>query len=285
MRLPDFMVIGAAKSATTSLHNLLRQHPDIWLSTPKEPTFYSNPEINARGLSWYSSLFEEAEEHQICGEASTTYMRWPFKESPNNRDPWPDISKIDKELRFIYMVRHPVDRAYSHYGHHMRRGCTMSFEDALDRNSIYIDTSRYADQLRHFRTHMPDAPLLILDFEQFVSNQQECMNQVFEFLGVKACDSYALNSDEMNLKGPEHIINHTINRFPILRGARRLVPSSMRGGLRSALLASPIGKLAHRRSSTTPMRPETRSRLIELFEPDICHLEELMNRPLPKWRS
>ena len=56
------MVIGAAKSATTSLHEILRNHPEVWMATPKEPTSFSNPEVNKRGLSWYSSLFEGAGE-------------------------------------------------------------------------------------------------------------------------------------------------------------------------------------------------------------------------------
>ena len=284
MKLPDFMIIGAAKSATTSLHRMLKLHPDIWLSDPKEPTFYSNPEINARGIDWYSGLFEGASEHQICGEASTTYMRWPFEEAPNNRDPWPDISKIDKEIRFIYMVRHPVDRAYSHYGHHMRTGCTMSFEEAMERNSVYIDTSRYSEQIRHFRRYMPDAPLLIVDFDEFTSNQAGCMKRIHTFLGVKEHQPDENPAVRMNHKGPEHLISHTINRIPILRSSRRLFPPSVRNRLRSILIASPIGKLAHRRTETPPMLPETRSRLIEAFEADVSCIERLTNRPLPNWR-
>ncbi|MCH2162643.1 MAG: sulfotransferase, partial [Phycisphaerales bacterium] len=228
MRLPDFMIIGAAKSATTSLHGVLGNHPDVWMSSPKEPTFFSNPEMHARGMSWYGSLFEGASENQLCGEASTTYMRWPFAEAPNDRDPWPDIAELDKALRFIYMVRHPVDRAYSHYGHHMRTGCTMSFEDALQKNSIYVDTSRYSKQLEHFRSHLPDAPLLVLEFGDFKNNQARCFQQVFDFLDIRHHTPDDSVETHENRKGPEHYISHTAKKIPILWQARQLLPRRMR---------------------------------------------------------
>ncbi|NER32103.1 MAG: sulfotransferase domain-containing protein, partial [Symploca sp. SIO1C4] len=77
MRLPDFLIIGAAKSGTTTLYKYLCRHPQICMSNPKEPDFFAIDHIYDQGIDWYSSLFSEARLKQVCGEASTTYTRLP----------------------------------------------------------------------------------------------------------------------------------------------------------------------------------------------------------------
>ncbi len=76
-RLPDFIIIGAMKSATSTLHNQLSAQPGIFMSTPKEPNFFSDDDIYNQGLSWYSGLFSDANARDICGESSTHYTKLP----------------------------------------------------------------------------------------------------------------------------------------------------------------------------------------------------------------
>ena len=71
MSLPDFFIIGAAKAGTTSLFALLERHPDIFMSTPKEPEFFARDDLYSKGLESYADLFEQALPGQILGEAST----------------------------------------------------------------------------------------------------------------------------------------------------------------------------------------------------------------------
>ena len=80
LRLPDFFIIGSAKSGTTTLYRYLCRHPNIFMSTPKEMSFFSKDKEYERGVEWYASLFADASENQLCGEASTTYTRWPLYE-------------------------------------------------------------------------------------------------------------------------------------------------------------------------------------------------------------
>ncbi len=76
-RLPDFIIIGAMKSATTTLHGLLASQPGVFMSTPKEPCFFSDDEVWARGVGWYASLFEAAPAGALLGESSTHYTKLP----------------------------------------------------------------------------------------------------------------------------------------------------------------------------------------------------------------
>ena len=74
---PDFIVIGAMKSATTTLHEQLARQPGIFMSRPKEPNFFSDDAIYARGWGWYSSLFQAADLGSLRGESSTHYTKLP----------------------------------------------------------------------------------------------------------------------------------------------------------------------------------------------------------------
>ncbi len=74
---PNFIIIGAMKSATSTLHNQLAAQPGIFMSTPKEPNFFSDDTVYAQGLAWYHGLFSEAAETDLCGESSTHYTKLP----------------------------------------------------------------------------------------------------------------------------------------------------------------------------------------------------------------
>ena len=114
-RLPDFIIIGAAKAGTTTLHHYLDLNPQIYMSSPKEPCFFSDDEIYVKGVDWYSSLFSSAKPDQACGEASTRYSPYPqYTEAA------PRMAELLPHVKLIYIMRHPVDRAYSHHVHEMK---------------------------------------------------------------------------------------------------------------------------------------------------------------------
>ena len=131
-RNPDFLVIGAMKAGSTTLHTYLSRHPDLYLHERKEPGFFSREERYARGIEWYRALFADARPDQLCAESSTCYTRWP-----HFADVAPRIRQHVPEVRFVYIMRDPVARAYSHYAHMMgeRRSeglPVLSFGEALE---------------------------------------------------------------------------------------------------------------------------------------------------------
>ena len=153
-RLPDFLIIGAAKSGTSSIYNFLRRHPGLHCSDPGEPEFFSHDEVWEKGFDWYTDLFAEAGDEQICLEKSTAYTRWPeFPEAA------PRIAKHLLHARFIYIIRHPVDRAYSHYVHRVSRELPEfaavdnpppTFEDHVPHDPICLNGSEYLDQIERY---------------------------------------------------------------------------------------------------------------------------------------
>ena len=223
LKTPDFMVIGAAKAGTTTLYHKLKNHPNIMLGEPKEPMYFSNPEVFSRGPEWYSSLFDAAKDSQLCGDCSTTYMRYPFQEKPNTKNPWPEISRLEKTPKFIYIIRHPVDRAYSHYVHHMRYGCTMTFEEAIDQNPIYVDCSRYATQIDVFREHLPDAKMLVLNFDDVVHNRTGITYMALEFLRLPSILPPDPHHSMMNRSDNRAFFSNLMSKVPMWSTARKFI--------------------------------------------------------------
>ena len=114
---PDFIVVGAMKSATTTLHEQLARQPGVFMSSPKEPNFFSDDAIYARGWGWYSSLFGEAGPGVVRGESSTHYTKLPT--FPRT------VERMVHDLpcvKLIYVMRHPIDRLISQYVHELTAG-------------------------------------------------------------------------------------------------------------------------------------------------------------------
>src|SRR6185295_6140807 len=110
---PDFVVIGAMKCGTSTLHVQLAAQPGFFMSEPKEPNFFSDDAEFARGEGWYRGLFAGAGEGDLRGESSTHYTKLPTHPRTVERL----ASELGRDLRFVYVVRHPVDRLVSHYVH------------------------------------------------------------------------------------------------------------------------------------------------------------------------
>ena len=135
MILPNLLIVGAAKSGTTSLHNYLIQHPDVFMSKHKEPHFLINNEIGLsripKGINKindYSNLFLNSENYQYRGESSAMYLQFPEIAIKN-------IKKyLDKHVKIIIMLRNPVDRAFSGYQHVKRYNIDedLDFKNAID---------------------------------------------------------------------------------------------------------------------------------------------------------
>ena len=115
--LPSFIIIGAMKSATSTLYSQLLRQPGIYLPSLKEPNFFSDDTQFARGRNWYCGLFEEAEASDILGEASTHYTKLPTYPQTVAR-----MRDNLKNPRLIYVMRDPVDRLISQYIHQWSEG-------------------------------------------------------------------------------------------------------------------------------------------------------------------
>lgn len=290
-RRPDFVIIGAMKSGTSTLDSYLRRHPDVFMSYPKEPKFFSRDEVRAQGLDWYFSLFLGAHAGQICGEASTCYSRWPYFGNVAGR-----IHEVLPDARFIYVMRHPVERAYSHYRHEIEERrmlderYTISFEKALEEEPVIIDTSLYRRQIEKFLDYYPREKVLLLFFEDLTNDPPMVLSQVETFLGIRHYPELTQSEIVSNRFGSriaqEDLVRleDRLRRFPgLARAVKALLPLPARERMREIATAV----LARRRriqeigGRISPLLDTTRRQLLTRFVEPNRALEELMGRRVP----
>lgn len=199
-RLPDFLVIGAQKSGTTSLYEYLTGHPSIAPARGKGVHYFE--EHYARGLDWYRSRFPLRTAATLSGEATPAYLFYPVVPERVQRDL--------PMVKLIAVLRNPVERAFSHYQHERATGVEeLSFAAALagedDRlrgeeekvraNARYVSfpllhqsyRSRglYAEQIERWLRVIPRERLLILQAERLFSDSASVMDEAVSFLGLK----------------------------------------------------------------------------------------------------
>ena len=156
-RMPDFIIIGAMKSATSTLHNQLGAQSGVFMSTPKEPNFFSDDEVYSQGIGWYSGLFSDADVEDICGESSTHYTKLPDYPDTIQR-----LKAAVPQPKLIYVMRDPIDRLISHYMHQWSQGViSCDIDQAIDDYPELIDYSCYGLQIKPllWRPLAPEAVL------------------------------------------------------------------------------------------------------------------------------
>jgi hypothetical protein len=187
---PRAYLIGAQKAGTTSLARVLDLHPRITLSHPKEPDFFTgNWE---RGWDWYAARFAPEPGNAVLLDASTSYSMAPVRPIAGSRlDKVPErIAAACPDPRFIYVLRDPVERAWSAYWHAVRAGSEReSFERAVVPDSVYIRASRYSAQLSHFHRFFPATSFLCIDFRDLKADIGDVTRRCLEFLDLPAGES------------------------------------------------------------------------------------------------
>ena len=198
--LPNLFIVGAAKSGTTSLHNYLNQHPDVFMCTPKEPHFLINNEIGKDRISIgisdknkYLNLFLKGKKKQYRGESSVMYLMYPDIVIPKINQQYGEDCKI------IIMLRNPIERAYSGFQHVKRYNaneeCT-EFKSAWDISeeryfsridmtpaSRYKELGLYYKQVKSYLDGIRNIHIIVYD--DYKNDFQSEMNKIFDFLKIK----------------------------------------------------------------------------------------------------
>jgi hypothetical protein len=260
-RLPNLVIVGAAKSGTTSLWMYLSRHPQVQMSRPKELNFFHVEANWERGLDWYASHFR-APGRAVYGEASPVYATWPLTQGLPAR-----MHAVIPGARLIYVVRDPIERMISNWTMRTASGReTRPIEVALrDAGShIYLDRSRYHMQLGRFLEHYAAGQVLVVDSDELRDERRATLREVFRFLGVD--DGHTSPLDRMHHNQTAH-----------LRPGRQLLPSEVRTLIGRGLAA------AGRPRRRPGISPELRAWLAGELRDDARRLREATGRGFAGW--
>ncbi|MGY1604191.1 sulfotransferase family protein [Geodermatophilus sp. SYSU D00815] len=293
---PDFLVIGAARSGTTALTSFLGEHPDVFVSTPKEPHFLAfagtaprftglgDDDLVNRGAvrdeQTWRGLFRGRTERRR-GEGSVTTLAYPEASVPA-------IGRYCAPgCRLVVMLRDPVDRAFSSWLYLRSRGYDAgSFEECLAAEEErtrdgwshmwqLARLSRYAEQLAPFAAAFGDRLLVVVQ-EEFTADPTGQLRRVLEFLDVDPDvdidPSRQVNASGLPRSRAVTSALNTLRRSPALRRlVTTAVPQRHRERIRSANL------------DRTAVDPATRARLAAALADDVRDLQELLGRRIPAW--
>jgi Sulfotransferase family len=304
--LPNFFVVGAGKSGTTSLYHYLRQHPQIYMSPVKEPCYFAD-EIrgkniaapflknlnrqsrqlpNAKPLGWiaqewedYAALFRDASGHAAIGEATAAYL-WSATAAAN-------IRRTIPAAKIIMILRDPAERAFSHYLHQLSTGYTRrSFRAHLHRClrddhrelSIYypfLEAGLYAGQVQRFLDLFPRDRVRIYWYEEAWRDARKFLEDLFTFLQVDPAFAVDTSRKTLERRAPRfHRAHYYLKKFNLWTPMRAAVPASLQTRLRRAAFTA---------GNSIAIDPADRQFLINYYRPDIERLSTLLDRDLNSW--
>ena len=267
-RLPDFVVIGAMKCATSSLHRYLAAHPDTAMSEPKELDFFIEPNFSRHGLDWYRQRFVGPADAAVVGESSVNYTKRHEHTGVVER-----MAATIPDAKLIYIVRDPLARIESHWVHSVGAGRWRgSFADAVAdlEASRFVQTSRYWHQLEPFVEHYGTDRVKVLSYETLVAEPHRTVDEVLAYLGLP--------------QGFDHpIIGERIHR-----GERKLRPNAL-GRLfwKDRVVRRRLRRRVPRLVGTPIPKPEwseaDRARVVDYLQPDVDAIRAFSGLGFDEW--
>lgn len=303
--IPDFLIIGAGKSGTTSLNNYLRQHPEIYIPIKKEPNFYGYERMNdasfsdekelrnyknsITNLDDYLALFADALTGQVKGETSNTYLY--HKDAPER------IHYYNPEVKLIAILRQPAERLFSRYLHLARvnRLPTEKFEDCLDKNTIWwqrndlIAEGFYHHNLKKYYELFPESQIRVFLYDEFSESPDIVLKELFDFIGVDPSFSPELNV-WYNPSGfiKNRMLDRIIGPQGVIQNSAKAVftPQFYRALKENLIIQAFINKVRKKNLE----RPKLDARMFstlthDIYGQDLARLEKLIKKDLSSWRA
>jgi len=271
----NFFCIGAAKSGTSTLHDILKSHPDIYLPEIKETKFLSKN--YSKGVEWYfREYFTNFKNEKAIGEI---YPCLTLNDGPKKlRD------SFGKDLKLLAIFRNPVDRAYSNFLAQKRiYKHDLSFEEALDELPYLIENGLYAKSLKRFFDFFDINNTRFYIFENdLINNKQWMLNDIQRFLGVKQLSLQTNIKSNSAWKPKSKSLNRLIYNRP------KFIDRSIKYFFRSISARQKVRIFLNRINSKKIQSPrltnEYRRELIyKYFYSDIKELETILKRDLSNW--
>ena len=297
---PNFFMVGAPKCGTTALSEYLREHPNIFMSTPKEPHYFATDMEGYRFVKTendYLGLFGNVtKEHKAIGEASVYYLY--------SKDAIKNIFAYNKEAKIIIMLRNPVEMVYSLHSQlvesanedvrdfmtawelvEKRKSGDMLPENSKDHKVLFYDEiGKYNEQLENVYKYFNSEQVKIILFDDFKVNTKKIYEEILEFLNVPQDNRGKFpiineNAEPRNfwlnslMKKQPKLLEITINKLKLILGIKQ-------SGI-GKMIISMNTKKAKRKILSDTLKQE----VYKNYEPDIFKLSKLLNIDLINWKN
>ncbi|MDY2586482.1 sulfotransferase [Winogradskyella aquimaris] len=295
--LPNFLIVGTAKAATTTIHEYLKQHPKVFMTEWKEPCFFvfkDQQNLNFKStkrivkfitrLEDYKEIFENGKSKEIRGESSTPYLYFYDRTIENIRNTIPN----HKDTKILIVLRNPVDRAYSQYMMKIRDlEEKLTFNEALDAEEdrmqnnfhfdfFYKDRGLYSNQVKAYLEEFNNVKVIL--YEDFKSDTNKILGDIVDFLNLEKFNFQPIN--RLNASGKPK--NKIISRILI---GDNFIKRSLKPFLTKRLRNNLLNQIQKKNLKQTKIDNYSKAKLQEFFKSDVKKLETLIDRDLKEWYS
>lgn len=287
----NFFIIGASKCGTTSLYNILNNHPEICMTSTKETDFFADSQAQKK-YDRYSLYFNRCTNEKIFGEACPTY-------SELNILPWvpKNIFDYNKNSKIIYVVRNPIERIKSVWKQTLNTGhwykkvykkrfgldipkMSLDFEKAVFKYPPFIEACKYWTQIQGYRKYFPDEQIKVMYFEDFVNTPDIFLNNIINFLNVTSHDFSNIQlhynkSDQKTMLKPN--IKY-VNAVKILRITLKIpLPVSIRRKIKNIMYINVPNEIK--------IDPVLKNKIIEQLKEEIENITDYIGKVHESWES
>ncbi|MFI5171738.1 MAG: sulfotransferase family protein [Chitinophagales bacterium] len=311
-RTPTFLIVGAVKAGTTSLHEYLQMHPEIFMSPIKETNFFSDADMLfehfnvdykqdvslnvekylkgpmdkkvhiAHVRSWddYQKLFRDVKNEKAIGEVSNSYLFLPSAPA--------SIKNKLPEAKIIMVLRDPVERLYSQYLMNLKLG-KITEKDLLKEiradqekrikgwgvSHLYLEVGKYYEQVKRYFDTFPAAQIKIILFDDFKKDAPAVMKDIFQFLNVDPDFQIDL-SKKYNEAGMPRFgkLNYWLTQTGVQGLVKKMFPDKLKNKIKSII---------YTKTNIPSITAEERKYLKDYYQDDNIKLSKLINRDLSKW--
>ena len=277
MTKPNFFIVGAPRSGTTSIYNYLKLIPEVFMSPVKEPGYFIPNDFRKFTEKEYYELFKDVKDETAIGEASAGYLA--------SHEAALRIKKEIPNAKIIITLRDPVERTFSDYLNNLRTGNVKeTFEQDFhnfiskkqDKSHLKksIPVSMFFEQVKHYLNIFGEKNVKILIFEETIRDTKTAIKDILEFLEIDIQipenieKQYNAYSEPLGGFGTSIAENRTISKI-----AKKIFPNKNRENILRTIL--------NKKGKKPKMSEETKKKLQELFLEDVKKLEKLLDRPLP----
>ncbi|MEZ5334867.1 MAG: sulfotransferase [Methanolobus sp.] len=269
MKPVEIFHIGPQKSGTTWVYKCLKEHPEI--ATPPKDSIHYFDMYYSKNRDWYMQHFSDAGSEQKLFDPTPSYIRSPL--APKR------IYKENPDAKIILCMRHPIERAFSHYWHEKKKEkYNFEFNEVLsnyDLFSSWIEPGFYAEHIEKYLNFFPHKQILCQKFDYLNENPRGFLKELLDFIGV-----------ESNFEPT--VLNKKVNAAGIKKGDKNKARIGMLINKISPLNNKQSGfsaKLSGKEEYLQGVPEELYKELLEICIPEIERLEELLNLNLNHWKS
>ncbi|MFN0275516.1 MAG: sulfotransferase family protein [Chitinophagales bacterium] len=311
-KLPNFLIVGAGKAGTTSLHLYLQQHPEVFMSPVKETNYFSDADMKfehfnldyrqdigididkylagamdkkvhiAHIRTWeqYKKLFRDVKEEKAIGEVSNSYLSLPSAAQ--------EIRKKLPGVKIVMILRNPVERLYSQFLMNLKLG-KITEKDLLKEiqqdeskkekgwgvSHMYLENGMYYEQVKRYYNLFPLSQIHIIYFEDFKKDAGAEMKKLFSFLGVDP-DFEIDMSEKLNEAGMPRFgkLNYFLTQTGLYKLSKKLI---------SGNLKQKVKNFFYSKENIPKMNEEERQWIVNYYRNDVQELSNLLHRDLAHW--